>query len=197
MAVQEKLYTAEEFWEIASLPENEDRRLELEDGVIVDMGESSPTNSVIAGRFVYFLNAFVLPDDLGFVTGADGGYKLGTGRVRQPDAAFISKARMPELPTRFSIAPDLAIEVVSPDEDIFKKATEYLTSGTRLVWAVYADRQMVYAFTLDDDGTVHSKPYDINGTLDGSDVLPGFTLAVKDIFSGVESQNESKARKEN
>ncbi len=90
---QERLYTAEEFFEIASLPENEDKRLELDDGVIVEMAGSSPINTVTAGRILHFVNAFVIPRDLGFVSGADGGFKLAPKRVRLPDVGFISKAR--------------------------------------------------------------------------------------------------------
>jgi hypothetical protein len=41
VVAKERFYTVEEFWEIARLPENEGRRLELEDGVIVDVGASS------------------------------------------------------------------------------------------------------------------------------------------------------------
>ena len=72
MVVKDRLYTVEEFWEIARLPENEGRRLELEDGVIVDVGASSPINTVTAMRIGYFFNAFVIPRDLGYVTGPDG-----------------------------------------------------------------------------------------------------------------------------
>lgn len=181
---REKLFTAEEFWDIAQLPENQDKRLELEDGVIVEMGASSPANTVTAARLVYFLNAFVIPRELGYVTGADGGFKLASRRVRQPDVGYISKARLPKLPKRFEVAPDLAIEVVSPDEDIFKKAREYLHAGTRKVWAVYEDERTVYVMTLNDEGTLISKPYGENDTLDGGDLLPGFTLPVRDSFPG-------------
>ncbi len=71
---------------------------------------------------------------------------------------------------------------MSPDEDIFKKTLEYLDAGTRIVWAVYADEKTVYVFQLDADGSVRSKPFGIGATLDGGDVLPGFSLPVKDIF---------------
>jgi Uma2 family endonuclease len=182
MAVREKLNTAEEFWEIARLPENEGRRLELEDGVIVDMGSSSPINTVIAGRIGYFLNAWVIPRDLGYVTGPDGGFKLASRSARQPDVAFISKERLPHLPKEFTIAPDLAVEVVSPNEDVFKKANEYLRAGSRMVWGVYADEKMVYVFRLDENGDVRSTPYGIDAALDGGDALPSFTLPVREIF---------------
>jgi Uma2 family endonuclease len=182
MALREKLYTAEEFFEIAGLPENEEKRLELDDGEIVDMAESSPINTVTAMRIGTFLNIFVMQRNLGYVTGADGGFKLAERRVRQPDVGFISKARAPKLPKRFGIAPDLAIELVSPDEDIFKKAREYFQAGTQIVWAVYTDEKTVHVMRLDENGGLHSKPFDISATLDGGDVLPGFRLVVKDIF---------------
>jgi Uma2 family endonuclease len=183
MLVREQLIDAETFFEIASLPENEERRLELEDGIIVDMGSSTRLNTVTGSRINYFLNAWVLPRKLGFVTGADGGFKLAIGRVRRPDTAFMSLARAVNLQgVEFDGAPDLAVEVVSPDEDIFKKAREYLGGGGRMVWAVYAEEQTVYVMRLDDKGILTSVPYGIDDTLDGGDVLPGFTLAVREIF---------------
>lgn len=182
MVLLEKLVTADEFFEIAQLPENDEKRLELDDGEIVEMATSSPANTVIAARIGYFLNAFVIPNDLGYVTGADGGFALSERRVRQPDVAFVSKARVPTLPKRFQLAPDLAVEVVSPDEDVFRKANEYLRAGTNQVWAVYADEQQVYVMRLAEDGSIYSTPHGISDTLDGGDVLPGFNLRVSDIF---------------
>lgn len=182
MVLRDKIYTVEEFWQIARLPENEGRRLELEEGVIHEMPASSPLNTVVAGRIIHFLNAFVIPRGLGYVTSPDGGFKLSEGRARQPDAAFISKARLPQLPREFNLAPDLAVEVVSPAEDIFRKAYEYLRAGTRLVWAVYTDEKIVYVLRLDADGGLYSKPFDLESTLSGGEVLPGFSLPVREIF---------------
>ncbi len=183
MVLREKTYTAEEFFEIARLPENEEKRLELDDGVIVDMGSSSRVNTITAMRIAYFLNAHVIPNRLGFVTGPDGGFKLASGRVRRPDVGFIARSHEIELVgVEFDFAPDLAVEVVSPDEDVFKKANEYLRSGGQLVWAVYTDEQMVYVMRLSADGSLLSTPFGMNDTLDGGDVLPHFTLPVRDIF---------------
>jgi Uma2 family endonuclease len=179
---RENLYTAEEFFEFAALPENEARRLELEDGVIVDMAASTPINTVTAMRIGHFVNAFVIPRDLGYVTGADGGFKLGEKRVRLPDVGFISKTRVSSLPKRFNLAPDLAVEVVSPDEDIFKKAREYFQAGTRIVWAVYTDEHMVYVLRPQPGGELRSVPFGLDAVLDGGEVLPGFALPVRDVF---------------
>ncbi len=182
MVTREKLYTVEEFWEIVGLPENENRRLELEDGVITEMASSTPINSVTAGRILHFVNAFVILRNLGYVTGADGGYKLAPKRARLPDVGFVSKTKVSQLPKRFEVPPDLAVEVVSENEDIFKKANEYLQAGTRLVWAVYPNEKIVYVLRLDEDGGLRSLPYGIDSILDGEDVLPGFNLRVRDIF---------------
>jgi Uma2 family endonuclease len=179
---REKLYTAEECFEFAALPENENRRLALGDGVIVDMASFTPINTVTAMRIGHFLNAFVIPRDLGYMTGADGGFKLSEKRVRQPDVSFISKAHIGKLPNGFNLAPDLAVEIVSPDEDIFKKAREYFQAGTQMVWVVYSDERMGYVMTPQEDGALLSVPFDENAVLDGGAVLPGFTLPVRDSY---------------
>jgi Uma2 family endonuclease len=186
MAIQERLYTAEEFWEIAQQPENQDKRLELIDGVIVEMAPSSQKNTVVAGRMIYFLNAFVMPRDLGYVTGPDGGYTIDHHNGYQPDAAFISKARHAELKgVEFPVAPDLAVEVISPSEssnDVLKKVKRYLQAGTKRVWTLYPIDETVYVWKMAGDGTVNMQTFGIDDTLAGEDVLPGFTLKVSEIF---------------
>ena len=186
MSVQEKLYTVDEFLEIVNAPENAHKRLELIDGVIVEMPSSSPLNTVIAGRIIYFLNAFVLPDNLGFVSVPDGGFALSPHHTRMPDAAFISRERMPELTGNvFPVAPDLAIEVISPSETarrVNDKIALYLQFGTRLVWAVYPKDQKVDVWRSAPDGGMIVHTLAIDDTLDGGDVLPGFTLPVRDVF---------------
>lgn len=186
MAVQEKLYTAQEFWHIAQQPVNADKRLALIDGVIIEMPPSSQKNTVIAMRIGHFLNAHVIPRDLGYVTGPDGGFTLDEYNARQPDVAFISKARHPVLEgVAFPVAPDLAVEVISPSEsstDVLKKVQAYIRAGTRLVWTAYADEETVYSWRPAPDGGLHVQTVNIDGTLDGEDVLPGFTLKVRDIF---------------
>ncbi len=183
MTTEQQTITVDAFFEIAALPENENARLELEGGVIIHMAPSRPENTVTAMRIGYFLNAFVLPKDLGYVTGSDGGFVLAEGRIRQPDVGYISKARAPELPERFELAPDLAVEVVSADEDVFKKTRDHLSAGAKLVWAIYPDEKTVYVFRS-RNGEVIGTPFTIGDTLHGEDVLPGFSLPVADIFPG-------------
>lgn len=105
--------------------------------------------------------------------------------VRGPDIAFIAEENLPEegIPFGFwRVPPDLAVEVLSPSNtaaDIQEKVLEYLAAGTGLVWVVdprtrsvasYRGRKDVQLLTEDD-------------TLDGGDVLPGFTLPISHLFA--------------
>jgi Uma2 family endonuclease len=186
MAIQERLYTAEEFWEIAQQPENREKRLELIDGVIVEMASSSQKNAVVASRIGYFFNAWVIPRDLGYVTGPDGGYTINVRNAYQPDVAFISKGRHSELSgVAFPIAPDLAVEVISPSEssnDVLKKVRRLIQAGTRMVWTVYPIDETVYIWKMADEGIVNMQSVGVDDTLDGEDVLPGFTLKMSEVF---------------
>jgi Uma2 family endonuclease len=179
----EKRYTVDELWTVITAPEHEGRRLELDNGVIVDMGASSKLNTVIAGRVIHFLNSHVLPAGLGVVTSPDAGFRLGTRTYLQPDAAFISGERGLDLDgTYFTTAPDLAVEVASDDEDVFKKAKEYIHAGTRIVWVIYPREQVVNVFTPAAGGEYRVQEFTISDVLPGGDVLPGFALAIRDLF---------------
>ncbi len=186
MVLKERLYTAAEFWEIAHLPENADRWLELIDGVIVEMASSSQVNTVIAGRIIYFLNAFVIPRDLGYVSGADGGYTINERNAYQPDVGFISKARHASLEgVEFPIAPDMAFEVISPSEssnEVDRKIRRYLEAGTKLVVTVYPEDRAVYRWSRAANGQITAQLLGIDDVLEAGEALPGFTLKIREIF---------------
>ncbi|NWG17273.1 MAG: Uma2 family endonuclease, partial [Chloroflexi bacterium] len=76
---------------------------------------------------------------------------------------------------------DLAVEVKSPTDskrELRQKAEAYLRFGTKIVWLVFPDEQRVEVYVPDDD----VREFDMNGTLDGGEVLPGFALPVSQIF---------------
>lgn len=82
------------------------------------------------------------------------------------------------------IAPDLAVEVISPNEiadDVETKLSEYLQAGVRLIWILYIPTKNVWAYKLDGTG----KLYRSTDTLIGEDVLPGFAVPVAELFEGV------------
>jgi Uma2 family endonuclease len=166
MAVQEKLYSVEDFLQIAMRPENENKRLELVDGVIHEKGEPPDMvlrkiNTLLTGILVYYLNAFVLPRKLGIVTAPDGGFRLGPRTLRMPDAGFLSTERAGDLTdVIFPVAPDLAIEIISPSESprsVRRKTREYLRAGSRLVWNVYPEEREVDVCTVSEKGIIQSQ----------------------------------------
>jgi Uma2 family endonuclease len=170
----------EEFEKIAALPENADRRLEYIGGEIVEVVSSSEA-SEIAMRIAIKIGNHVEAHQLGRVTGADGGYKV-SGEDYIPDVAFISNVRQPKRPNVAwnPLAPDLAVEVVSPTDRptvIADKVANYPLAGT-LLWYVFPDDKQVKVYAPGQP----AKTLGIDDVLDGGKVLPGFKLAVKDIF---------------
>jgi Uma2 family endonuclease len=123
------------------------------------------------------LRAYVKQTDAGVVLAAETGFKLQTDpdTVRAPDVAFVAKGREPPPDARGFAdgAPDLAVEVLSPDDppgDVLAKVADWLSAGTRLVWVVDPLRHAARVYRQDGSETIVTA----DGTLEGEDVLPGF-----------------------
>lgn len=178
-----KLMTAEDLW----LMEDDGWWHELIRGELIQMPPASHQHSKLAIRIGRKLGNYVEEHQLGDVTGADGGYILSRNPdvVVAPDAAFVRADRLPpqdDMPTYPELAPDLAVEVVSPSDrmnDVSDKVMLYLDAGTRLVWVVQPRFKTVTVHYPDRS----AKTFTVEDELDGGDVLPGFTLAVVDLFS--------------
>jgi Uma2 family endonuclease len=129
-----------------------------------------------------FIGVYFLQHDVGkMATGADGGYQIA-GERYIPDIAFVVRSRQskPSEDAYSAITPDLAVEVLSPSNsphDMRVKVGTCLAVGTT-VWAVDPDRKLVEVYAPGQP----VKKVGLDGVLDGGDVLPGFTVAVKDIF---------------
>lgn len=189
MAIQtlehKRQQTSDDLWEWSQLPEYEDRQLELIDGEIIGMTPSSAKPSIIGLEVGGLIRQYVREHDLGYVSGADGAYELSPGNTLAPDVGFISKARLPKMPERyFPVAPDLAVEVISPTDSIKKtlrKAAKYLAARTKLVWLFYPDDRTVDACRPAPEGSKNAMlrtELTINDILDGEDVLPGCRSAM-------------------
>ena len=180
MITENRLYTVEEFERFVELPENNDRLFEFIGGDIYEV-PSNPYSSKIAALIIIAIGIFLRDHDLGHITTEEGGYVV-SGERYAPDVAFISKARQPELPRQGynPLPPDLAVEVVSPSDSPQKVTTKvgnYLAAGT-VVWVVYPQSKQVAIHVSGQP----VKTLDEKGILDGGNVLPGFKMAVKDIF---------------
>jgi len=104
-----------------------------------------------------------------------------------PDMSFISKSRLiTPLPYISPIAPDLAVEIISPSNthrEIRGKIEAYLAHGTQLVWIVYPEDKAVDVWRAMPDGSLSKRTFGINDTLYGESILPNFTLPIRDIFT--------------
>jgi Uma2 family endonuclease len=158
---------------------------ELVNGEVVAMNPSSGRSARIGGR-IYSL--FLRQGEelgLGWAYPAEAGFLLFGDRqtVRSPDAAFIVRDRMATEEEGFvPMAPDLAVEVLSPSDrmaDALAKVAMYIAAGVRSVWLVDPATQTVTIFSPD------APPNKLRGDdiLDGGDVLPGFSVPVAELFS--------------
>lgn len=162
---------------------------EVVEGVLVRVAGSGKQATRIGLRLGGHLGIYVDASRLGVVTGADGVYKFPgaeTGLIS--DVGFYSAARDAlvvddEKPIPFE--PDLAAEVASPSQSVREmaaKARVYLRAGTRLVWVIWPQSGHIDIWRADVlTGPVQS--LGLSDTLEGADVVPGFSYAVADLFA--------------
>lgn len=182
MKLEIESISVEEFDTLFRLPEYRNCNLEYIGGYVYDT-LTSPFCSMLGARMVGFIGIFLTSHNIGHMTGANGGYMV-SGERYIPDVGFISYEKQPSLDYfdgYIQNAPDLAVEVLSPgneDEDMAIKIANYLAAKT-LVWLLKPLQQQVVVFRSGQP----AKVLGIDGTLDGEDVLPGFSLKVADIFA--------------
>ena len=174
--------------DLIRLNDHGNRHYELVDGTLVEKAIGFDE-----GIFGYFLGLDLGNDikthDLGKPVGDGAMMRLFPGLVRVPDLAFISWERYPkskrrrgEIPT---IAPDLVVEVLSKGntpKEMARKLREYFKAGVRLVWYVDPSKRTVRVYTAVDRSTLLTEDH----TLDGGDVLPGFSLSIRAWFAEAE-----------
>ena len=173
--------TAEEFW---NLPDDGKRR-SLVRGEVVEEVRPGALHGVVVLRLGSRLERWSEGGPGGTV-GVESGFFLGRDpdTVRGPDVFYVAPERVPDagIPEAFwNVAPDLAVEVVSPSEkvgDVREKVRDYLAAGTPLVWVVYPRTREVVVHTPDGLARTHEG----EDVLEGFESLPGFACAVSDLF---------------
>ncbi len=183
MATNARL-TAEDLWKLGE----GDTRRELVDGIIREMAPAGGVHGDVTGRLCRWMVEHVADHGGGKVVVGDVGFVLelphDRDRVRAPDVAFVTVARLPEgrLPEGFIRgAPDLAVEVLSPSDnraDVEQKVRDYLDAGGRLVWVIAPAPRTATVYRA--DGSTHLLRE--GDHLGGDDVLPGLRISLSSLF---------------
>ncbi len=183
-----KNMTISEFQGFIEHPENAEKRFEFIEGEIIDV-PSNPLASEIAVLISFFIRLFLRENNLkGHITGEGGGYIIN-GHVFAPDVAYLSHDRQSKLDSKGfnQVPPELAVEVISDptnsteQTDLRRKLAHYRTAGVT-TWVVDYVARKVEVHLPDNTVTI----YDDTMKLTAEHILPGFELAVKDIFPASE-----------
>lgn len=163
---------------------NDDRLYELVDGRLVEkqLGSlATKTAGIIVKKVAIFLERSH-GGDL-YIEQSFECFPDDRGLVRRPDIAIIATDRLSGVPEEghVPIAPDLAIEVVSPNDKIYEldqKLANYRGAGVKLVWVVNPKLRTVRIHRLDRTVT----ELEATDALSGEGVLPGFSILVNDLL---------------
>ncbi len=177
-----KLVTADE---LLRMPDD-GYRYELFEGHLVKMTPAGYTHGLYDMRVGSRLAVHVDQHSLGQVTTAETGFRLATDpdTVRAPGAAFVSQARINaagEVQGYWTGAPDLAVEVASPNDPytaVASKAMDRLDAGSRAVIVVDPRRQSVTVYRSRSDIVILTG----DEVLEIQDVVPGWTLPLHELF---------------
>ncbi len=170
----------EEFWRLGDRA----RHAELVAGQVIDLGPPGVRHGLLASELSGRLREHAGGRGLGFVC-VEVGFILSSDppTVRAPDVAFVLRERMPSPPPArfFPGPPDLAVEVLSPDDrpsDIAAKVGNYLRAGAQAVWVVDPEAQTLTVHTR--EGSIRYSPDEV---LRRQAPLPDFELPLKDLFA--------------
>ncbi len=181
MATRFRLVTADELLHMPG-----DVRCELIEGEIHERSPAGHTHGRIAMRFGNRMGHYVSMHQLGETCAAETGFKIAADpdTVLAPDATFVTAEREALAEGSegyFPGAPDLALEVISPSDrysEVAGKVQKYLSAGTRMVVVVDPPKRTVIVHRSRADVLILKE----DDVLDGGDVLPGWTLKVRELF---------------
>jgi Uma2 family endonuclease len=170
--------------DVINIHEREKLRYELIDGILVEKVMGFRESMLAIALAAYLMN-YLAERKLGIVAGSDGMFRLAPGLVRIPEVSFVSWGRFPnrQIPDQPipDLAPDLAIEVLSPSntqEEMERKLREYFDASVLVVWFVDRVARTVTVYTAPNQFTVPHEDQD----LDGGALLPGFSLPLRQLF---------------
>jgi Uma2 family endonuclease len=160
---------------------------EIVNGELVMSPKNNFQHEQICQRLNFALESFNRAHRLGSVFGSNMGFWMENRNCRAPDVSFVAKDRLlrqgfkPDTKTFFNGAPDLAVEVLSPNNtrgEMDARLADFFASGAQIVWVVHPDEQFVEACRTRVDRQIVGPA----GFLEGDGILPGFRFPVGDLF---------------
>jgi Uma2 family endonuclease len=172
--------------QLLALPSGMGKHYELVAGELRVMSPAGWRHGKVAARLAAKLGTYIVEHDLGEAFGSETGFRLARNpdTVRAPDFSFIAKTNLPErepVEAYWPGAPDLAVEVLSPDDrprEVEEKTQAWLDAGCLLVWNV--DPKLKTIRSYDANGDV--KVFEIGDVFSAETILPGFFCSVEELF---------------
>ena len=170
----------------AALDEPDGPRHELSEGELIVTPSANYFHNRIRDDFNARLRAFAQTRNLGGVV-SEMDFELAGDTVRRPDVAFISAARLQGVDLErvpLPLAPDLAIEVVSPNDraaDLLLKVSQYLAAGTKAVWLFYPNTRLAYRY-LPGKLEPEVRSAEADHRFEEPELLPGFSISLAQIL---------------
>ncbi len=184
MIAQQQVYTYDEFEQHIAPNENRER-FELIYGTIVEKPMPTQEHGIIIARFSFYMIAYLDEHPIGNFSVETAHRVAGDAyNKRIPDASYVSKGAGVVTQGAVPTTPDIAIEVLSPDQsplELREKAQYYLNNGTQVVWIVYPQTKQVEVRTSSGAVTILGA----DDVLTAEDVLPGFAVKVEKLFRQV------------
>jgi Uma2 family endonuclease len=176
--------------DVLELDRREGRGCELIDGTLVEKALGA-AESYLAWLLGGLLKQYLDRNQRGIGLNPDALLRISPGLIRMPDLSFISWDKLPgrKVPLKpiWDLYPDLAIEIISESNtpaEIRRKLDEYFKSGVRMAWVIDPRKRTARVYT----SARRSRLVREHQSLDGGDVLPGFSVKLADLFKDLEAE---------
>lgn len=167
------------------LEEPDELNYELDEGELVVMTKPRPVHNRIVAKLEYEIRTYLKSHPIGEAFNSDNLFVLGPNTKRAPDVSFLREERAKQIDPSTDIhgAPDLAIEVLSPNDtasQVRRKVRQYFAAGAQCVWVVYPETREVEVWREPARPQIVLQEADL---LESPGLLPGFAFRIGDLFA--------------
>ena len=182
---EKRKMTADEFWEFCNRNPTLNAELTKEGDVII-MPPTGWNATKRNAKVIRRLGNWAEINGEGEFSESNGGFVLPNGATRSPDAAWILKSRLAELPPDalekfLPLCPDFVVEMTSPSDSLSEtqeKMVEYIENGAQLGWLIHSKTKQVFIYRPNEEIEILENPAKVSG----EPLLKGFELYLNEIW---------------